>query len=58
MNIIYLDREYFYEHFAILITKFGINKFWSLKYETKPNSVIILMVRGLIIRIQGPAHKT
>jgi hypothetical protein len=48
MIIIYLDREYFYEHFAIWTTKFGvhmkkyeINKFWSLKYETKPNYVII-----------------
>jgi hypothetical protein len=48
MNIIYLNKEYPYEHFAIWITKFGvhmqkyeINKFGSLKYQIRSNSVNI-----------------
>jgi hypothetical protein len=38
MNIIYLNREYSYEHFTIWITKFGVHmkKIWNkqaLKFE-------------------------
>jgi hypothetical protein len=31
---------------------YEINKFWSLKYETKPNYVIILKARGLRAKTQ------
>jgi hypothetical protein len=37
--------------------RYEINKFWSLKYKTRSNSVIIQKGRGLFIKTQGPARE-